>query len=199
MEIIQLETLTKYAKRHGIGYRAAWNRFRLDKIPGAVKDEFGKILVPEETINKPIKVACYARVSSSSNRSNLDSQMNRIVEFTNSRGLQVHSQIKEVGSGLNDRRPKLLKMMDDPSFTHIIVENRDRLTRFGFEYLKMMARHNGAEIIVLNTVDNDRDDLMLDFVSLVTSFCSRLYGLRRSGKTTKKLIESIENDTINAD
>lgn len=181
-----METLSKYAKRHGIKYRAAWNRFRANKIPGSYKDAFGKILIPENSVSKPIRVACYARVSSSTNKSNLDSQMLRLVEFANARGLQVHSQIKETGLGLNDRRPKLLKLLSDATYTHIIVENRDKLTRFGFEYLKLIFKQNKTEIIVMNSTDNDRDDLMRDFVSLVTSFCARLYGLRRSAHTVKK-------------
>lgn len=189
-------TLSKYAKKCGIGYRAAWNRYKSGKIEGAFKDDFGKVLIKEPIKIKPNKVACYARVSSSMNKSNLDSQMNRLISYANAIGLKVDFEIKEVGSGLNDTRKKLLKLFTDATISHIIVEHKDRLTRFGFEYLKLIANLNNTEIIVVNNTSTDRDDLMQDFVSLVTSFCARLYGLRRTKNSVNKILTEIDNDKI---
>jgi len=52
----------------------------------------------------------------------------------------------------------------------------------------------GREIEVINEQSNDRDDLMQDFVSIVTSFCARLYGLRRNKRRTEKIIEELSKE-----
>ena len=102
--------------------------------------------------------------------------------------------MKEVGSGLNDNRPKLTKLLDDIELTHIIVEHKDRLTRFGFNYIKNWMNSRQCALIIINEVETDKEDLMQDFVSLVTSFVARLYGLRRSKRKTEKLIEKLSNE-----
>ena len=122
----------------------------------------------------------------------MDSQADRLLQYCNAKGYKVHDIIKEVGSGLNDDRKKLIKILKDPSITKIVVEHKDRLTRFGFNYIKILSN---AEIEVVNNVDNNEQDLMQDFVSLVTSFCARLYGRRRTRRVTEKLINSLTNDS----
>ena len=88
--------------------------------------------------------------------------------------------IKEVGSGLNDERKKLISIFKDPHVKRVVVEHRDRLTRFGFNYLQTLAEIEGFEIVVANkTMDNDKDDIMADFTAIITSFCARLYSKRR--------------------
>jgi putative resolvase len=185
-----MNTLLDYCKSHGIKYRAAWNRYKKGKIPGAFQDEFGKILIPEGESREPY-VVCYARVSSSQNKGNLDAQAERLVAYANASGYLVKEVIKEVGSGLNDNRKKLNSILNNPIVTHIIVEHKDRLTRFGFAYLKMLLNHRECKIIVINEAATDRDDLMQDFVSLVTSFTARLYGLRRSRRRTEAIIKAM--------
>lgn len=189
-----MKTLKRYAIDHGIKYRAAWNRYKSGKIPGAFKDEFGKILIKEDIPDRPLKVACYARVSSSQNKDNLERQANRLIDYANASGFQVATLVKEVGSGLNDNRPKLAKLLDDIELTHIIVEHKDRLTRFGFNYIKNWMNSRQCALIIINEVETDKEDLMQDFVSLVTSFVARLYGLRRSKRKTEKLIEKLSNE-----
>ena len=105
----------------------------------------------------------------------------------------MHEVVKECASGLNDSRPKLQKILKTRQATKIVVEHKDRLTRFGFEYIKTLFPE--CEIVVVNVVE-DKNDLMQDFVSLVTSFCARLYGQRRTKRNTEKLIQSLnENNT----
>jgi putative resolvase len=93
---------------------------------------------------------------------------------------------------LNDKRPKLLKILSERRATRIIVEHKDRLTRFGFNYIDVL--YPECDIVVVNPTLDDRHDLMQDFISLVTSFCARIYGLRRSKRKTKQIIESLNND-----
>jgi len=189
-----MKTLKDYARDHGIKYRAAWNRFKTGKISSAFKDDFGKILIPEDKPDRPLKVVCYARVSSSQNKTNLESQAKRIVHFANLSGLPVNAIIKEIGSGLNDKRPKLLKILNDIDVTHIVIEHKDRIARFGFNFLQAWMASRQCEIIIINNVETDKEDLMQDFVSLVTSMVARLYGLRRSKRKTEQLIKKLQND-----
>ncbi len=82
-------------------------------------------------------------------------------------------------------------MLSDQSINRIVVEHADRLTRFGLNYLTLLYP---GEIIIINKVVEDEQDLMQDFVSLVTSFCARLYGKRRSKRKTEQLIKELSND-----
>ncbi len=184
--------LNEWAKKQGIQYRTAWNMFKSGKIKNAYKLPTGTIIVPESVINKKDYVVCYSRVSSSENKTNLESQAKRVVDFCLANGWIVSEIIKEVGSGLNDKRPKLLKCLRERKATKIVVEHSDRLTRFGFNYIKEL--YPECEILVINKSETDEKDLMQDFVSLVTSFCARLYGHRRSKRATEKIIKELKND-----
>jgi predicted site-specific integrase-resolvase len=184
--------LSQWAKKNSITYQSAHRLFKQNKVPNARQLPSGTIVVDEPEIKeKPEHNVVYARVSSSENKNNLDSQAKRISEFCAARGWEVHEIIKETASGLNDKRPKLQKILSDKKATRIIIEHKDRLTRFGFAYIDTLF---DGEIVVINHVNEDESDLMQDFVSLVTSFCTRLYGKRRSKRKTEKLIKEMKND-----
>lgn len=187
-----MKTLKDYARERGIKYRAAWNRFKLGKIPGAVQDEFGRILLPEVDARDPY-VICYARVSSSENKSNLEAQAQRLTDYCAVKGYIVKECVKECASGLNDKRPKLERILKSREATMIVVEHKDRLTRFGFHYLEILLAQKGCVIEVINEAANGKDDLMADFVAIITSFTARLYGLRRSKRKTEKIIKELKD------
>ena len=102
--------------------------------------------------------------------------------------------VKEIGSGVNDNRPKLMKLLTDPGVTLIVVEHKDRLTRFGFNYLEQLLAMQGRRIEVINQAENGKEDLVQDFVSIISSFCARLYGQRRAKRKTERIIAELEND-----
>jgi predicted site-specific integrase-resolvase len=183
--------LSNYAKKIGISYRTAWNHYKAGQIPNAKKLPSGLIIVDDEVIKTNERTAVYARVSSSENKVNLISQSKRVQDFCAAKGWVVSIVIEECGSGLNDDRKKLRQLLQDKSVTRIVVEHKDRLTRFGFNYIKDLWH---GEIVIINEVVEDESDLMQDFVSLVTSFTARLYGRRRSKRQTEKLLESLKND-----
>jgi predicted site-specific integrase-resolvase len=187
--------LSQWAKKKNIHYRTAWEHYRCGKIPGAYQLETGTILVPDEI--KDIKeefIVTYARVSSSENKSNLERQSERLIQFCNARGWQTHLNIKEIGSGLNDSRPKLNKVLKDGKLTKLVVEHKDRLARFGVKYIELICYHIDCELIILNKQANDKEDLVQDFVSVITSFCARLYGQRRNKRKTEQLIKELTHD-----
>ena len=192
--------LKEYAAQTGICYRTAWNHFQRGEIAGAYQLPSGVVVVPDNALpdhvpicnTLPDKVAIYARVSSSENRDNLDRQAERLQEYAMARGYRIASVVKEVGSGINDRRRQLSKLLQDKSYNRLIVEHKDRLTRFGFSYLEILFSEQGRALEVVNETAEGRDDLMEDFVSIITSFVARLYGLRRSKRRTEKLIAELK-------
>jgi putative resolvase len=190
IDYISTMKLSKYAKSLGVSYLTAYRHYKANKIDGAYQLKSGTIVVPDfNAVSKSEYTVVYSRVSSSENKSNLESQADRLIQFCNAKGWVVKEVVKECASGLNDSRPKLLKLFKERKATRLVVEHKDRLTRFGFNYIK--ALYTDCEIVVLNEVEN-KNDLMQDFVSLVTSFCARLYGQRRAKRQTEKLIKELE-------
>lgn len=182
--------LSQYAKKMGVTYQTAHKWFKEGRIDGAYQLSTGTIVVPEENEkSKRTKTIIYARVSSNEQRqTNLVTQAERLVDFCMAKGWVIDDVVKEVGSGLNDNRKQLVKMLKDPTVKRIVVEHRDRLTRFGFHYLEILAEIEGFEIVVVNkTLDNDKNDLMSDFTVIITSFCARLYSKRRQKRKQEQL------------
>ena len=186
--------LSVYAKGLGVSYRTAWEWFKAGKIKGAFKTESGTIIVPGERTKKGDYVVIYARVSSSENKSNLDSQAERLTQYAIARGYQIKEVSKEVGSGVNDNRAKLQKLLREGKATKIVVEHKDRLTRFGYNYLATLLSPFDCEIEVVNEATEDKEDLMQDLVSIITSFCVRYYGLRGSKRKTEKIIKELKEE-----
>lgn len=63
---------------------------------------------------------------------------------------------------------------------------------FSDKFLLTQAVLDGRKLLIVNNVESERDDLMQDFVSIITSFCARLYGIRRSRRKTEELITELE-------
>jgi len=147
--------------------------------------------VTPQTSERPSRAAIYTRVSAAENKSNLEGQAKRLQDYCAAKGYPVSMVVKEIGSGVNDARPKLLKLLIDPSVTLIVVEHKDRLTRFGFNYIEQLLKMQGRKIEVINLAENGKEDLVQDFVSIVTSFCARLYGQRRSKRKTERIIAEL--------
>lgn len=83
------------------------------------------------------------------------------------------------------------------SITHIIVEHKDRATRFGFRYIETLLAQQGRTIEVVNQAENGKEDLLTDLVAIVYSFAARLYGQRRAKRKTEAIVKELtegEND-----
>lgn len=136
------------------------------------------------------KDVIYARVSSHDQKrsGDLDRQIVFLIEHT--AGLQNPVVLKEVGSGLNDGRvqlQKLLHMVCRGEVRNVYVTYKDRLTRFGYRYLETIFELHGVSIIVVKDREVEKqvyEELVEDMLSLLASFSGKLYGLR--GKKSKK-------------
>lgn len=193
--------LITWAKNNGISYMTAYRWFHSNKLPvKAYQTETGTILVQDDnnqTIipnNKSNNVVhIYCRVSSHNKKEDLNRQVERCNEFCLTNGWQVLSITKEIASGMNDNRPKLNKLLESNP-TRLVIENKDRLTRFGFNYFNLLLPKIGCELIVINHEQVEESDLMKDLISVITSFCCRLYGLRKGQNKAKQIKETIEKE-----
>jgi len=183
--------LSDYAKRQGISYRTAWRWYKAGLL-NAEQMPTGTIIVRDDTVT-PVqeRTIIYARVSAAENKSDLDSQAERASQYCIARGYQIGGIIKEIGSGLNDQRPRLIKLLNDSTARRIVVEHKDRLTRFGFNYIETLLKQQGRSIEVINMAADGKEDLLQDLIAIITSFCARLYGQRRSKRKTEKIIAEL--------
>lgn len=187
--------LSDYAKQMGVRYETAWRWFRDGKIQGRRIGPHTIIITEGQAEPKAMlsrRVAVYARVSSAENKSNLESQAERLIAYCTARGYQVAKVVKEVGSAINDARPKLLALLADQSIGLIVVEHKDRLARFGFRYLDTLLQTQGRAIEVVNQVENGTEDLLADLTAIIYSFCARLYGQRRAKRKAEVIVRELE-------
>ena len=194
--------LKKFADDLNITRMTLWNWMYAGKI------KFHKIgsmnYIDQETYNKFLgiseskneSVVIYARVSSTINKANLETQSSRLQNYCIAKGYKVTKVVTEFGSGLNDKRPKLEKLLKEQDFTKLVIEHKDRLTRFGFNYIETCLNKVGIQIEVVNPVENDKEDIIQDFVSVITSFCARIYGQSRSKRKTEILIKELGNTNV---
>ncbi len=132
-------------------------------------------------------VALYARVSSSDRREDLDRQVGRLAAWATGQGLGVTATVAEVGSGLNGSRGKLKRLLADRSVGTIVVEHRERLARFGVEYVEAALAGEGRRLVVVEEREVD-DDLVRDIAEVLTSMCARLYGRRSAKRRAERAI-----------
>lgn len=160
-------------------------------------DEY--IGINKTTLETSNIIATYSRVSSheQKQKGDLDRQSQRLSEYCAKKKYNVGYIIKDVGSGLSDTRSgfnKLSKLVISRKISKIIIEHRDRLTRFQYKFIELMYTSYGVEIIHIEKVDvSEQEDLVTDLVSLMASFSSKLYG-RRSAERRK--IKKENNTTI---
>jgi predicted site-specific integrase-resolvase len=188
--------LSDYAQKVGVSYRTAWNWYRAGHLRG-YQTATGTIIVQDEAKQiaaQKTGIAIYTRVSASENRSNLDAQAERLLAYCAAKGYQVSQVVKEVGSGINDKRPKLLKLLTNPEITVIVVEHKDRLTRFGFTYIEILLEQQGRCVEVINLAEDEKEDLLADLTAIIYSFCARLYGLRWAKRKTEKITAELRAD-----
>jgi putative resolvase len=186
--------LSTYAKQLGIHYDTAYRMWQRGEIAGYQLPS-GTIIVtvPEPApAVRPQKVAVYARVSNAENRKNLESQAERVAAFCAAKGWQVAKVIKECGSGVNDQRPQFLALLADTGISHIVVEHKDRSSRFGVAYIQTLLKAQGRELVIVNEAEEGQEDLMQDFVAIITSFTARLYGRRRATRKKTALLSVLQ-------
>lgn len=184
--------LSDWAKKQGITYRAAWNQFHAGKLGIPARQlATGTIIV--DVPETPSKTVIYARVSSHDQKGDLMGQVERCMDFAKKNNHSISDIVTEIGSGMNGKRKKLLRLLSDPEVTHIVVEHKDRFMRFGSEYVEASLSSRGGSLLVVDPTELD-DDLVQDMVSVLTSFCARLYGKRSAKNKADKMLKAAQSD-----
>lgn len=188
--------LSEYAEREGIGYRAAWNRYKAGRIDGAFTNDSGHIIVPDKPTFEPRKAVVYARVSTHKQAADLHRQADRMTAFATASGYQIVDVVKEIASGVNDERPKLTRLLERDDWGTLIVEHKDRLSRVGFRWFEVLLKKRGKTVVVANLADGEDEDLMEDFVSIIYSFSARMYGKRSAKRRARAAWEAIDDKAL---
>ncbi len=149
-------------------------------------------ILPDEI--KELPVAIYARVSSGEQKTkgDLDRQKLRLLEHCSHKGYKVEFIFEEVSSGMNDDRTKLnqlFKLAEEGKISKVVIEHKDRLTRFNFKvYLRFFNSHNVEVEWVEEVLPKSYEaELVEDMLSLLSSFSARIYGKRSAENRKKKL------------
>jgi putative resolvase len=134
------------------------------------------------------RTVVYARVSSHDQKADLDRQVARVTQWVTAQKMSVGEVVTEVGSGLNGKRTRLRRLLADPAASVIVVEHRDRLARFGVEYLEASLAATGRKVLIVDEGEVE-DDLVRDMTEVLTLMCARLYGRRGAKNRAKRALE----------
>ncbi|MEM2428732.1 MAG: IS607 family transposase [Candidatus Bathyarchaeia archaeon] len=160
----------------------------------------GRRRIPESEIKRILGlkeeriIVGYARVSSSTQRDDLERQRQLISSYAKEKGYGEVQILTDIGSGLNEGRKnfmKLLDMVSERKISKVVIAYEDRLTRFGFETLRKMFSAFGTEIEVINhEEETPREELVEDLITIVSHFAGKLYGLR--SHRYKEVVEGVK-------
>ena len=192
-------SLTAWGRLYGFDKATTSRLRRAGRLPSELNIEElpnGRfyVIVPPE---RPPGCVLYARVSSADQRDDLDRQAGRLAEWATQQGLLPSAVVKEVGSGLNGSRPKLLRVLADPKVGVVVVEHWERLCRFGFEYVEAALRARGGQVLVVDDQELE-DDLVRDVTEVMTSLCARLYGRRSARRRAERALAAAANGGVDS-
>jgi putative resolvase len=184
--------LKAWAAREGVHYLTAYRWWKDGTLPVPARQTASGTILVDVPPQAETKAVVYARVSSHDQRADLDRQIARVTTWATESGIAVDSVVSEVGSGMNGRRAKFRRVLADPKLSPIIVEHRDRLARFGVEYLEAALSAQGRRIVVVDTGEHHAD-LVRDMIEVLTSFCARLYGARGARNRALRAVTSAKS------
>ena len=190
----------EWAEREHLHPQTVWKWCRTGKMPVPVErtpscmwlvhDPKYETPVPSDT--RQSRTVCYARVSSAGQKADLQRQADRLKAFALSMGVEAPEIVTETGSGMDDKRRKLKRLLADPTVGMIIVEHRDRLARMNAGLVESALKAQGRRIIVVDDTESD-DDLVRDMTDALTSFCARLYGRRAVKNKVQAALRAAED------
>jgi DNA binding domain, excisionase family len=191
----------------GISYSTLLRWIREGKIR-VVTTEGGKYRIPYSEIKKYLerreetRAVIYARVSSADQKEDLERQINYLTNYATAKGYKVVEVLEDIASGLNTQRKGLLnlfKLVEERSIDVVLITYKNRLTRFGFEYIEEFFSTMGVKIEVIfgEEPKDATQELVEDLIFIITSFAGN--GIRSHKKTllvqgVKKLIGELSGE-----
>lgn len=139
---------------------------------------------------------CYARVSSSDQKSDLDRQQTMLETYCAAKGWKSEI-IKDLGSGMNYRKKELQSLLEKilgKQMKRLVLTHKDRLLRFGAELVFALCELQGIEIVIIHQGEQPtfEEELAQDLLEIITVFSARLYGSR--SKKHRKLMEGLQEE-----
>lgn len=137
----------------------------------------------------------YCRCSNPSEKY-LNSQEERLLNFCTSKGIEISKIFKDIKSGMNFDRKDFNEMLSEiisGKIDTLVVENKDRLCRFGFELLEKLCSYYGTQILIANnlTEKNFEEELTEDLLAIIHYFSMKSHSHRRK---LNRLKQELEND-----
>lgn len=187
--------LSEWARANHVHPKTAYRWWRQGTLPVPARQVSARTILVEQPppAGGGGGAGLYARVSSHDQRADLDRQVARLSQWAATAGVAVVRVEAEVASGMNGHRPKLRRLLADPSVTAVVVEHRDRLARMNAELVDAALAAAGRRLVVVEAGEVD-DDLVRDVVEVLTSFCARLYGRRSARNRALKALRCAERD-----
>lgn len=142
------------------------------------------------------KIISYSRVSTKNQKEQLKEQTQRIYDSCISRGIKLDKQLEDIKSGMSEDRPgfqELIRMVVKNEVELVVVENKDRLIRFGYSTIESIFKYFGTNILVLNdTIENKtyEQELTEDLISIIHYFTMKSYSHRRKLNKLRKDLET---------
>lgn len=186
----------EWAALEGLHEQTVWKWCREGRMPVPTERVGGLWLVHDPKYEVPpvptagTRTVCYARVSSSDQKADLQRQADRLKAFAINLGASDIKTVAEVGSGMNDNRRKLNKVLADPTVGTIIVEHRDRLACMNMGLVESALKAQGRHILVVDDTEVN-DDLVQDMTEVLTSFCTRLYDRKSAKRRAQQALEAL--------
>ena len=183
----------------GVSYVTLRRWIKEGKIK-AVQTLGGKYRIPESEVKrllsgveiKEVRAVIYARVSSSDQKKDLERQIEYLIQYCSAKGYKVVNVLSDIASGLKANRRGLLRLFNyvvNREVDVVVITYKDRITRFGFEYLEYFFKQYGVRIEVIYGEEpkDTYQELVEDLLAIVTSFAGKLYGMRSHKK--KRLVQ----------
>jgi predicted site-specific integrase-resolvase len=141
------------------------------------------------------KVISYSRVSTQNQKSQLKDQTQRIYNSCISKGLSLDEQIEDIKSGMSFDRKGFRHLCEEVirgNVELIVIENKDRLIRFGFEIFEGLFKYFGTKILVLSDEVSNKtyeQELSDDLIAIIHYFSMKSYSHRRKLNKIRKELE----------
>lgn len=200
-----LMSIGKFAKELGVTPEHVRTMHRTGEVIPARISEKGTRYYSEEQLRdlknyraplREEKVVAYCRVSTKSQKDELDKQVENVKSYMYAKGYSFEV-ITDIGSGINYKNKglqELISLIDSNQVTKVVILHEDRLVGFGFELIQLLCDLHDVEIeIIDNSEQSNEEELTDDLIEIITVFANRLYGSR--SKKTKTLIERVSDVT----
>ena len=200
-----LMSIGKFAKELGVTPEHVRTMHRTGEVIPARISEKGTRYYSEEqlrdlknsrTPQREEKVVAYCRVSTKSQKDELEKQVENVKSYMYAKGYSFEV-ITDIGSGINYKNEglhKLISLIDSNQIIKVVILREDRLVGFGFELIQLLCDLHDVDVEIIDKSErSNEEELTNDLIEIITVFANKLYGSR--SKKTKTLIERVSDVT----